>query len=113
MEWATDATRFRATSLARAAIVWRRGFRGTPEAQGLRAGTRGRPEMGQALLDKLDRSLGRRSARKKTTGARVPGLAVAPRQATARGSQRRSNWSLAWGTMESNVLESLSGSAGG
>jgi Sodium/hydrogen exchanger family len=30
--------------------------------------TRGRPEVCLALLDKLDRSLGRRSARKKTTG---------------------------------------------
>src|SRR5260370_8933227 len=32
--------------------------------------TRGRPEVGLALLDKLDRTLGRRSARKK---ACVPG----------------------------------------
>ena len=30
--------------------------------------TRGRPEAGLALLDKLDRSLGRRPARKKATG---------------------------------------------
>jgi hypothetical protein len=30
--------------------------------------TRGRPEVGLALLDKLDRTLGRRSARKKATG---------------------------------------------
>ena len=30
--------------------------------------TRGRPEVGLALLDKLDRSLGRRSSRKKATG---------------------------------------------
>jgi hypothetical protein len=30
--------------------------------------TRGRPEVGLALLDKLDRMLGRRSARKKATG---------------------------------------------
>ena len=29
---------------------------------------RGRPEVGLALLDKLDRTLGRRSARKKATG---------------------------------------------
>jgi len=29
--------------------------------------TRGRPEVGLALLDKLDRTLGRRSARKKAT----------------------------------------------
>jgi hypothetical protein len=40
---------------------------------GVRAGqpssaTRGRPEVGLALLDKLDRSLGRRPARKKATG---------------------------------------------
>ena len=30
--------------------------------------SRGRPEAGLALLDKLDRTLGRRSASKKTTG---------------------------------------------
>jgi hypothetical protein len=30
--------------------------------------TRGRPEAGLALLDKLDRSLGRRPAKKKATG---------------------------------------------
>jgi hypothetical protein len=30
--------------------------------------TRGRSEVGLALLDKLDRTLGRRSARKKATG---------------------------------------------
>jgi hypothetical protein len=31
-------------------------------------GSSGRPEVGLALLDKLDRTLGRRSARKKATG---------------------------------------------
>jgi len=30
--------------------------------------TRGRPEVGLALLDKLDRTLGRRSATKKAAG---------------------------------------------
>lgn len=30
--------------------------------------TRGRPEVGMGLLDKLDHALGRRSARKKATG---------------------------------------------
>ena len=37
--------------------------------------TRGRPEVGLAWLDKLDRTLGRRPARKKATGWSINSVA--------------------------------------